>query len=59
MNKCKIAHDIACGFLPAMYSQYIANGGNPNEYDIISDYKLLFSELIHDERLEEIATIVE
>lgn len=57
MNKNKIAHDIACAALPIVYEQYINNGGNRNDYDIVAEYKFLFSNIISDKRLNEIQKV--
>lgn len=58
MDKNKIAHDIACAALPIVYEQYINNGGNRDDYDIVAEYNLLFSNIISDERLDSIKKVL-
>ena len=50
MDKKQIIHDIACAYLPIAYSQFIENGGNREDFDIIGTYKTTLHELQEDER---------
>ena len=52
MDRDQKIHEIACSALPVLYQQFIDNKGNPDEFDLIAEYKNLVNRLKEDKQIQ-------